>query len=51
MLYPAGWGARRVKSLCGDHSQAFLMDECAFGELLIQEVLHGDYSCEEKDTL
>lgn len=31
VLYPAGWSAQRVKNLCGDRSQPFLMDQCSLG--------------------
>ena len=32
ILYPLGWGSKRVKDLCGDHAAAFLIDDCQLGK-------------------
>jgi hypothetical protein len=31
MLYPCGWGAERVKTLCGSRASPFMIDECQIG--------------------
>lgn len=31
LLYPWGWGAPRVKRLCGEHSEPYIPGECSIG--------------------
>jgi len=31
ILYPIGWGAGRVRNLCGDNAGPFLIDQCRLG--------------------
>ncbi|CAH0716918.1 unnamed protein product, partial [Brenthis ino] len=31
LLYPWGWGAPRVKRMCGDYSEPYLPGECSIG--------------------
>ncbi|CAN7980810.1 unnamed protein product [Ixodes pacificus] len=31
LLYPAGWGSRRVHTVCGPHSEPFMLGGCSLG--------------------
>lgn len=42
LLYPWGWGALRVKRMCGEYSEPYIPGECSIGKifLIANYILH-----------
>lgn len=35
ILYPAGWGAERVRRICGIEATAFYLGDCSLGKYIL----------------
>lgn len=32
VVYPVGWGTKRVRDLCGEYADPYVIDSCSIGE-------------------